>query len=240
MEAWQEEYFHMSSQGVSEEELFSSLVTQAAHFGFEYCSYTMRAPVSLISQDTPEFIFLNNYPEAWKTLYQEQKLFEVDPIIKQAQRAFMPFLWSKELLKQSQEFKRAARLHGFRFGWVHPFHSKTRAMGIFALVRSERPVTQEELGRKQRDMAWMARLANQSMMDCILPRLMPEIKESLTAHELEVLRWTAEGRTSAEIGDILSTSKRNVDFHIANFTEKLGVKNKTAAAVRAFTLGLIR
>jgi len=57
--------------------------------------------------------------------------------------------------------------------------------------------------------------------------------------EKEVLRWTAEGKTAYEIGQILQVSERTVNFHINNVVNKLGASNKTQAAVKAATLGML-
>ncbi len=52
--------------------------------------------------------------------------------------------------------------------------------------------------------------------------------------------WTAEVKTSGEIAEILKISERTVNFHINNAIAKLDTPNKTAAAVRAALLGLLR
>jgi LuxR family quorum-sensing system transcriptional regulator SolR len=42
---------------------------------------------------------------------------------------------------------------------------------------------------------------------------MSEAKVVLTTRERDVLRWTSEGKTSAEIGEILHMTERTVNFH---------------------------
>jgi LuxR family transcriptional regulator len=61
----------------------------------------------------------------------------------------------------------------------------------------------------------------------------------LTAREIEVLRWTAHGKTVDEISVLLAISVNTVNFHIKNAVAKLHAANKTAAAVRAAMLGLL-
>ena len=60
----------------------------------------------------------------------------------------------------------------------------------------------------------------------------------LTEREVEILRWTAAGKTAWEIGGILKISERTVNFHIQNVMEKFGVHNKTHAAAKAMGMGL--
>jgi LuxR family quorum-sensing system transcriptional regulator SolR len=54
-----------------------------------------------------------------------------------------------------------------------------------------------------------------------------------------VLRWTGEGKTSYEIGKILSISERTVNFHVNNVLSKLAATNKVQAVVKAIATGLI-
>jgi DNA-binding CsgD family transcriptional regulator len=56
---------------------------------------------------------------------------------------------------------------------------------------------------------------------------------SLTAREAEVLRWVAAGKSDAQIGAILGISPRTAQKHLQRLYEKLGVENRTAAAMRA-------
>lgn len=62
---------------------------------------------------------------------------------------------------------------------------------------------------------------------------------SLTERELEILKWSAEGKTSADIAAILAMKKRTVDFHIANAVRKMGVCNKIAAVAHAARAGMV-
>ncbi len=63
--------------------------------------------------------------------------------------------------------------------------------------------------------------------------------EKLTGREIEVLRWSASGKTSSEISEILVISVNTVNFHVKNAILKLKTANKTAAVARATMLGLL-
>lgn len=51
----------------------------------------------------------------------------------------------------------------------------------------------------------------------------------LTPREAEVLFWVSEGKTNAEIGVILNSSRRTVEKHLERILEKLKVENRGAA-----------
>jgi len=62
---------------------------------------------------------------------------------------------------------------------------------------------------------------------------------SLSAREHDCLCWAAKGKTSWEIGQVLSISSATVNFHLGNAAMKLGVNGRTCAIARAIQLGLI-
>jgi len=62
--------------------------------------------------------------------------------------------------------------------------------------------------------------------------------KGLTLREVEVLRWSAEGKTAAEVAIILDVKVRTVNFHIGSAVRKIGVRNKTSAVVHAALHGL--
>jgi DNA-binding NarL/FixJ family response regulator len=61
---------------------------------------------------------------------------------------------------------------------------------------------------------------------------------SLTARELEVLRLIVAGADNAQIGSELSISPHTVKHYVTNILEKLGVRSRVEAAVRAVRGGL--
>jgi DNA-binding CsgD family transcriptional regulator len=62
--------------------------------------------------------------------------------------------------------------------------------------------------------------------------------KGLTLREVEVLKWSAEGKTAAEVAIILDLKLRTVNFHIGSAIRKIGVNNKTSAVVHAALQGL--
>ena len=64
--------------------------------------------------------------------------------------------------------------------------------------------------------------------------------DALTPRELEVLRLVAEGKTNAEIAQTLYVSVGTVKADVERIIDKLGVSDRTQAAVRAVELGYIR
>ena len=63
--------------------------------------------------------------------------------------------------------------------------------------------------------------------------------EALTPRELEVLALLAQGLTNPQIARSLSVEAGTVKTHVKRIISKLGVSDRTQAAVRAIQLGLI-
>ena len=61
----------------------------------------------------------------------------------------------------------------------------------------------------------------------------------LTDREVECLSWTAAGKTSLEIAEILGLSEHTVNHYLNQVTRKLEAVNRTQAVVKAIRRGLI-
>jgi DNA-binding NarL/FixJ family response regulator len=62
----------------------------------------------------------------------------------------------------------------------------------------------------------------------------------ISERELEVLALLAAGRSNKEIANRLAVSPNTVKTHVAKLFEKLAVRRRTAAILRARELGMIR
>jgi LuxR family quorum-sensing system transcriptional regulator SolR len=65
------------------------------------------------------------------------------------------------------------------------------------------------------------------------------VARGLTAREKQVLQWIGGGKTSWEVGRILSMSERTVKFHLQNIYAKLNVANRAQAVSAASRMQLI-
>ncbi|MHA6533201.1 response regulator [Paenibacillus sp. BAC0078] len=65
----------------------------------------------------------------------------------------------------------------------------------------------------------------------------PAYKE-LTEREMEVLKLLAQGKSNQDIADQLIIGIKTVKFHVTNILAKLGVEDRTQAAIYAYKNGL--
>jgi DNA-binding NarL/FixJ family response regulator len=65
------------------------------------------------------------------------------------------------------------------------------------------------------------------------------LAEPLTAREVQVLEFLAEGRPNKAIADALRISDQTVKFHVASILGKVGAANRTEAVRIAVRRGLL-
>jgi DNA-binding CsgD family transcriptional regulator len=211
----------------------------AKRMGFEHFVYalTITAP-SLKAQQ----YILNGYPEGWVRNYLANNYFEVDPVVRHAYSSSLPVIWDDQKLhdEKAQHFWEDAKAYGLQAGLSFAIHEQPGVMGVFSLSRDRVVDLQGQdlaalIGRAQ----MFAGLLQHAVARIEAPELAPNPDMLLTARERECLKWSADGKTAWEIGQILGISERTAVFHINNVIQKLGAANKTQAIVRAVVLKLV-
>jgi LuxR family transcriptional regulator, quorum-sensing system regulator SolR len=236
MESWREDHINSLLEIQSEQELFDQVARIAKAMGFEYCAYGVRMPIPI---SRPKFALFNNYSSEWQAFYQTREFIHVDPTVKHGLKSTLPIVWSPEVFESSPELWEEARAHGLCFGWAQASRDAQGTVGMLTLARSVEELSENDLITNKYKMAWLTQVTHVGMAGLLTPKLVPESMVLMTAREREVLRWTAEGKTAYEIGQILCVSERTVNFHINNVVSKLGASNKIQAAVKAACLGLL-
>lgn len=235
MRSWQEDLLTVTEKAATESEIFSKIEAAAQSLNFEYCAYGFRAPLPLTN---PKTVLLNNYPRAWCERYETAGYLHIDPTVLHARRSQAPLVWDDNVFAPATQLWDEARGFGLRVGWAQSSLDGLGVGGMLTLSRSQEPLTQPELECKEQKMRWLVHTAHMSLAR-LLKAKQPEKDVCLTSRELEILKWTADGKSSQDIADILAVSKNTVDFHVKNAVAKMQTANKTAATVRAAMMGLL-
>lgn len=238
MENWQEDLLSASLIVKNEYQLFEVVKSTASKLGFDYCAYGMRSPLSIAE---PKTIMLNNYPEAWQKRYVKQQYVRVDPTVQHCMLSLQPLVWSSQSANtQSQkDFWEEARSYGLNVGWAQSSRDFIGTRGMLTLARSADQLSEKEQKAQYTNMFWLSQTVHSSIAKIVNETEFAQFNLYLTNREKEVLRWTAEGKTSAEIAQILGVTERTVNFHLGNSMQKLNVNNKISAAIRAVMLGIL-
>lgn len=220
----------------NEEVVFQALVSAARTLGFEHVAYGLRLAVPV---SNPKVITLNNYPEPWQTRYQQAGYLAIDPSVRHGQRSQEPLVWGDDVFGAAQELWSEAKDQGLRVGWAQSSLDGFGVGGMLTLSRSGEILSEMELHHKEMEMRWLVQAAHLSLSRLMKPKFTLQPEAPLTPREIEVLKWSADGKTAGEIGDILSISMPTVNFHIKNVIHKMKAANKTAAVVQALMSGLL-
>jgi len=236
LDIWIEDQLDLLLRVKTKSEFLSGLSKAAKLLEFDYFAYGLRINMPLSS---PKIEMLNNYPESWQNQYGSQNYVEMDPTVIHGMHSMRPVVWSEDLFINARPLWEDARSFGLKHGWAQSTLSRPGVSGMMTLARSTREIDQKELVRKSNLLVWLTQIAHQGLQELFLPEMVPEMSVRLTNRETEILRWTADGKTSSEVSMILGIVERTVNFHLNNVMAKLNVINKTAAVVKAIQLGLI-
>ncbi len=236
LKPWQDDQLQVLLAEENEYRVFDKIAEIARKLGFDHCSYGIRASLPVSRQRIAIF---DTYPTEWRDRYVRQNYLTVDPTVQHGLRSLLPIVWTDELFERARDFWEDARAYDLRYGWAQPCRDAQGVLGMLSVVRSHDELSPTEMQEKSIRLAWLAQITHIAMARIVVKKLVPEASVRLSNKETAVIRWTAEGKSAAEIAEIMGLSPRTVTFHIGNVVKKLNAANKTAAAVRAAVLGLI-
>ncbi len=236
MNPWQEDLVSDFDGEVTPQEVFNKVQEAARALGFDFCAYGLRAPLPIAN---PKMILLNNYPAEWRSRYEQMKYIAIDPSVQHGRRSRVPVVWSDKLFAEAPDLWNEAQSFGLRVGWAQSTVNASGVAGMLTVARPQELLREPELQVIETRLRWLAQVSHTAMSRALDGKLGMGTRKCLTDREIEVLKWTADGKTSSEISAILSISDHTVNFHVKNAICKLGVTNKTAAVVQAAVLGML-
>ena len=221
-------------------EFQSEVVAFTKRLGFETVSATVVIDHLL---GEAEFITVDNTPSAYKQAFQRLENGHRDPVMQHCKRQTMPIIWDQSTYVrdgQGAKWEEQARF-GYRTGIALALHMP-EGRHFFLGVDRDRPVPADaaELTRVVADLQLFAVHAQDAALRILVAASPAADAPSLTPRELETLRWTMEGKTAWEVGNLLGITERTAALHVNNATHKLGCVNKHQAVLKALRLGLIR
>jgi DNA-binding CsgD family transcriptional regulator len=222
------------------EELLSEVVRFTRQLGFE--TVNAMAVVDRFRGET-EFAWVDNTPEAYREAFENLDNARRDPVLQHCKRASVPIVWNQSTYTSiglGEKWEVQAKF-GYRTGIALALHMPEGRHFAIGVDRDQAlPEDKGEVTRMVADLQLFAVHAQDAALRVLFPPApQPEIP-NLTPRELESLRWTMEGKTAWELGNILGISERTAVLHINNATHKLDCINKHQAVLKALKYGLIR
>jgi DNA-binding CsgD family transcriptional regulator len=221
-------------------EFEGELIAFTKRLGFETVSATLVIDHML---GEAEFITIDNTPRAYKESFQNPLNGRRDPVMQHCKRQSVPIIWDQSTYVQSglgDKWEEQARF-GMSNGVCLALHMPEGRHFLLGVER-DRPVPNDatELTRIVADLQLFAVHAQDAATRILVPAPSDPSFPSLTPRELESLRWTMEGKTAWEVGNVLGITERTAALHVNNATHKLGCVNKHQAVLKALRLGMLR
>jgi len=129
--------------------------------------------------------------------------------------------------------------YGFKTGVAVKLHLPGDKMFLLGVDRDEAlPESGAELMQL---VAGLQLLASHAMVAADRLLSLKNVSEfpKLTKRELDVLGWTAQGKTAWEVSVILGMSEKTVNFHLGNAMRKLEVTSKHQAVLKCVAAGML-
>lgn len=189
-----------------------------------------------------EFIAVDNTPRDYADSFNDPIFAGRDPVMQHCKAQSMPIVWDQQTYVGGgvgEKWEHQAAF-GYVTGIAMALHLPEGRHFMLGVDR-DRPLPGDpgELQRTVADLQLFAVMAQDVAMRILVPQTLQPERPALTPRELEVLRWTMDGKTAWEAGAILGISERTAVLHISNATHKLGCANKHQAVLKALRLGLI-
>ena len=222
------------------DEFQEQVVAFTRRLGFETVSATVVIDHLL---GEAEFITIDNTPRAYKASFQNPQNGRRDPVMQHCKRHSVPIIWNQSTYVSSglgEKWEEQSHF-GLSNGIALALHMP-EGRHFFLGVERDQPVPSDpgELTRVVADLQLFAVHAQDAALRILVPGVVDPNVPYLTPRELESLRWTMEGKTAWEVGNVLGITERTAALHVNNATHKLGCVNKHQAVLQALRLGLLR
>lgn len=183
-------------------------------FGIMQLSYAVSYTQS--AEDDPPILLLN-YPDAWVERYVENNYFMIDPVLRHAEHAMAPFLWSEldwtaapvaALLKE-------ARAHGVgQSGFSIPIQAERGASVLISMASTMHPRDWKAFATERRvDLELIAFQLHQALMMSSGASLSAKLI-GLSTRETDVLQCMGNGMTNEAVAKNLGITERTVRAHL--------------------------
>lgn len=185
--------------------------------------------------------WLANTPQAFIDSFFSAPDVARDPVLARMKKFSLPFAYDRrtyvadgagDLWEHQAQF-------GYKTGVAVALHLPQGRHFLLGMDRERAlPRADNKLTRLLADLQLLAVHAQEAASRLFTPHL-TFTPPALSARELEILRWTMEGKSAWAIGAIVGLSEHGVNYHYRAIFRKLEVSSKQQAMVKAMSLGLI-
>ncbi|GEO85087.1 MULTISPECIES: LuxR family transcriptional regulator [Alphaproteobacteria] len=192
------------------------------------------------SLDLSSNSIITNWPADLISEYDQEALLSTSPIVTRLRTATAPFTYDVDYVtsRRDERTMGISRSLFARYrmprGAYFPVHDSSGMRGAVSLAGDRTVFSPTEM----MELMYLSvhvynRLAEIRELD-------NRATDMLTEREIDCLNWTAAGKTSVEIAEILGLSEHTINHYLNRATKKLDTVNRTQAVAKALRLGLIK
>ncbi len=164
-----------------------------------------------------------------------------DPVMAKLMTQPVPVIYDQQTYAASGagEIWEAQAPYGYKTGIAVKLHLPGGKHFLLGVDRDEAlPAPGQQLTQMIAGLQLLAAHALTAADRLLGPKVDKSDLPKLTRRELDVLSWTAQGKTAWEVSIILGMSEKTVNFHLGNAMRKLNVTSKHQAVLKCITAGL--
>ncbi len=219
--------------------LWATMVDHWVAVGFERVSFY------LLQRGHPEAtvaVFRRGLPGDVARHYEDKGYGRNDPAARYALSTGKPLVVDRlakltSFTPDEREVFDALQALGAKNVLLVPLFGPNAISGLLAVASSDNPGILDTIDHDE--VQAIAQIMHLQMIS-LLPQSQLALAKPLSDRELETLRWVAQGKSNAVIAQILQLSTGTVDTYLRRIFDKLGVADRTAAAVRGVSYGYIQ
>ncbi|WP_102959374.1 LuxR family transcriptional regulator [Mangrovicella endophytica] len=220
----------------TEAAIIDALERIAAVYGFRW--FALHTMPSTDEGGSGLKVIACNWPAGFEKAYERTGLARFTPLIRALRADPMPLPWDVDTFYGGDEDDPSpgARLlleHGFRAGVFLPVHGLTAFNGCLSFAGEEEVLTPAAINELH--------LAAFAVFGMLAMARFEENRRNnpLSLRERDCLKLAMLGKTSSEIGTILSLSEATVSQYLSAATRKVNASNRTHAVALAAQLGYL-
>ena len=209
------------------------------YYGFEFYS------VALIPHNEPrrfpQHNLATNWPSELISLFEKKNLIDSGPLVSMVRSTTVPFVYNvgkkpagEDLLGGREVLNEILQRFNLAYSALFPVCDN---LGNRACVSFSG--TREDLTTVEFLELFMISTYFQDRMSSIKRQLVEGRESPLSQRELECLRWSAEGKTSSEISQIMSLSEHTINYYLVSAARKLDAVNRIQAVAQSIREGWI-
>ncbi|MBZ9781799.1 LuxR C-terminal-related transcriptional regulator [Pseudomonas sp. REP124] len=235
MSAWSDGLDEKVRQCRSNECTMGLLHRATESLGFDFFLYATRASTPFVNPDTK---VIGTFPANSSVHYLDAIQREERSLSHLNARVSCFFVWRDSIKGANRKLFDEFWGYGLRHGCVLTVRNFNNASHSFSVARRGNLVSSKEASDLKSKLKHLIEIfAESTAFQCAGGRDAQRIL--FTDRERQILQWSAEGKSSAEVGIILDICPDTVNFHLNNIKRKLGVSNKTSAVAYAVAMGLV-